>query len=213
MAVLKQRDWRATWTKGEREWWKAWSWGWLLLGCAIEASAEIATRESYFAEWERVGEHRNRLVRLHREHEQRADASAALLAELEREIDRLDQERLAIDRAHRVRAFDSETIKAATLRKMLEHGVSPYRIGQMANLDAESAEIDSTSEKSSAQQSRGELLDYYQRVRAARVDDYALAGRYPHCYGSVMQVAREIEKIDRLISALTPRDRKENRNR
>jgi len=232
MAIPRPRDWRANWSSRTDEWWTALALTWRIVGCAMCARLRLDARDRYFSEWERVVDHRNRLVALLHEHEQRQDASDALIAELVLERNRLDEERLAIERAHADRAFDDDTIETATLREIVEQGITPYAFGRWANLDANSADIESTSEKTRAQNLRKELLAYYERHLAMLIDIFedARAGapifgplgsvvfdrhgrHYASRFSTPMDVAREIEKTTRAISVLTPRPTRQNRNR
>ena len=109
----------------------------------------------------------------------------------------------------RQRAYDEEDLDAATVRILLERGVTPYRIGKTANPDLDTGDISETADKVAAQLARTNHLARLGELRdASRVlADLAAGGQFFSRWAPLTpeRIQKEISRLDDLIAKLSPR--------
>ena len=189
MAIPKrrvERDWRDDWDAAE--WRAAWSFLWLCLGCAAQASADLRARRSFYEGWGRIGDYRNRLVASVNDiiatHGNIDDAFHngnrepdlverwRLLCSIRAEIRRCDRDLTELRATYRIRAFDEDDLESATYRKLLEQGVQPEDYAGWAHPDlaGDRDAVRATSERVLAQKPRAPTRRYYERSLAVCLD-------------------------------------------
>lgn len=187
-----------------------------------EAQNDIRRRDEFHARWRETADYFNGLVAAQRAIKARRGEDNDAFRALQNELTATHDELVALRERYRNRAFDDETLKQATRRRLLMRGVKPSQLGRWERPDLD---IDQTAAaKTQLQDDRSELVGYYERSIAVLVDMFedARAGapifapigevvldrhgrRYASRYPTPMDAARQLEQMRSELAQIRPR--------